>query len=210
MKKLLALLLAFLLPLSAMAEWNDENNIVVQLHGVSFFFTPIEGLCVTRMTSPMMLRRNGIDADGMQAWMQENDVYAIMTDVEESCQFVIQASPAWEDATDLDDLTEYGEMAECEYLASDMEAYGYQVAEIEMYTVPGGHKFIWALATYTLEDGSEQQYAQYLTRRGGYNIIIEVPPLDGVLTQEQLALGDSLADSMWIMKDAVSLDATEY
>ena len=52
MKKLLALLLAFLLPLSAMAEWNDENNIVVQLHGVSFYFTPIEGLCVTRMTSP--------------------------------------------------------------------------------------------------------------------------------------------------------------
>lgn len=207
MKKLIALLLLMcLLPLCGLAEMDDEGNLVVELDGARFFFTPIEGHCLTRESSASAFNNLGLSQRELLPWMEANDVYVMMFDTALTCEVYVYAYPT--EAEDYKDLTDYGETVECEYYRSYLSEYGYDVAAVEMYCVPGGHKFVWTDAAYTTEDGSVRHMSEYFTVHGGYCVTIAVFPAEGEVTEEQLALGDGIADSMWIMEDAVVLDIT--
>lgn len=207
MKKLLALLMLLcLLPLCVAAETNSDGNLVVRLDGVEFFFTPIEGYCFTRTSSASEFGRLGLSQREVLRWMEYGSYHVLMFDKALSCQVAIYASPT--DAPDYDDMTEYGEESECAYYASLLADYGYEVAAVEMYVVPGGHKFVWTNASQTLEDGTVQHMSEYMTCKGGVDIRIIVLPMEGEVTDELLAMGDAIAESMWITADRYSLDAT--
>lgn len=207
MKKLIALLLLMcLLPLCGLAEMDESGNVVVKLEGVQFFFIPIEGACLTRESSASAFNKLGLSQRELLPWMEANDVYVMMFDTALTCEVYVYAYPT--EAEDYKDLTDYGETVECEYYRSYLSEYGYDVAAVEMYCVPGGHKFVWTDAAYTTEDGSVRHMSEYFTVHGGYCVTIAVFPAEGEVTEEQLALGDGIADSMWIMEDAVVLDIT--
>lgn len=62
MKKLAALLLILcLMPLFALAEMDEDGDIVVSLDGAEFFFTPLEGCDgVSRESSASVFNRLGL------------------------------------------------------------------------------------------------------------------------------------------------------
>lgn len=207
MRRWIALgLMLCLIPLGTLAEMDESGNVVVKLEGVQFFFTPIEGECLTRESSASAFGRLGLSQRELLPWMEANDVYVMMFDTALTCEVYVYAYPT--EAEDYKDLTDYGETVECEYYRSYLSEYGYDVAAVEMYCVPGGHKFVWTDAAYTTEDGSVRHMSEYFTVHGGYCVTIAVFPAEGEVTEEQLALGDGIADSMWIMEDAVVLDIT--
>lgn len=207
MRRWIALgLMLCLLPLGTLAEMDESGNVVVKLEGVQFFFTPIEGECLTRESSASAFNKLGLSQRELLLWMEANDVYVMMFDTALTCEVYVHAYPT--EAEDYKDLTDYGETVECEYYRSYLSEYGYDVAAVEMYCVPGGHKFVWTDAAYTTEDGSVRHMSEYFTVHGGYCVTIAVFPAEGEVTEEQLALGDGIADSMWIMEDAVVLDIT--
>ena len=207
MRRWIALgLMLCLIPLGTLAEMDESGNVVVKLEGVQFFFTPIEGECLTRESSASAFGRLGLSQRELLPWMEANDVYVMMFDTALTCEVYVYAYPT--EAEDYKDLTDYGETVECEYYRSYLSEYGYDVAAVEMYCVPGGHKFVWTDAAYTTEDGSVRHMSEYFTVHGGYCVTIAVFPAEGEVTEEQLALGDGIADSMWIMEDAIVLDIT--
>jgi len=208
MKKLIALLLLVcLLPLCALAEMDEEGNIVVELDGAKFFFTPIsDGYCLTRESSASVFSQAGLSQREILPLMVESDMYAFMFDTTQTYEVHVYAYPT--KAEDYNVLTEYGETVECEYYRSHLAEYGYDVAAVEMYHVPGGHKFVWTNAAYTYEDGFVEHMSEYMTCHGGYMVSIVLFPFEGEITEEHLAIGDAIAESLWIMEDAISLDMT--
>ncbi len=197
-------LMLCLLPLGTLAEMDESGNVVVKLEGVQFFFTPVEGECLTRESSASAFGRLGLSQREMLAMMEERGLYAVMFDPARTCQIEIGVSRA--EVADFDDMTEYGEMSECAYYEAYLNEYGYQVAAVDIYAVLGGQKFVWTDASYVNEDGEEQHFIEYFTCKGGFCIWITLFPFAGEVTEEQLALGDGIADSMWIMEDAITLD----
>ena len=197
MKKLLALLLALLLPLTALAEMDEDGDIVVTLEGAEFFFTPIEGgFCVTRESSASVFNLLGLSQREVVPYMEEYGVYAMLYDAEATTEVQVCAEPTVD--TDFDEMTEFGEVTMCESFRTYYSDMGYEVASVEMYYAADGHRFVRTIAAYTYEDGYVEHMVEYLTCQAGYSVSIILFPYEGAPTAAQIALGDAIADSLWI------------
>lgn len=197
MKKLIALLMLLcLLPLSALAEMDEDGDVVVTLDGAEFFFTPIEGYCVTRESSASVFNKLGMSQREVVPFMVEYDVFALLFDEEVTMELQVSAYPTVE--TDFDEMNEFGETVMCEdfqYFYTDM---GYDVVSVESYLAPEGHRFIRSILSYTYEDGMVEHMVEYLTCQAGYTVAITLYPYEGAPTEEQIALAESVADSLWV------------
>lgn len=198
MKKLITILLILsLVPLFALAELDEDGDVVVTLDGAEFFFTPIEGgHLLTRESSASVFNRLGMSQRETLPFMEEYDVYALMYDADLTCEVQIVAYETVE--TDYDELTEAGEAIVCadfEYFYTDQ---GYTVDEIDIYYAPEGHKFVRTIASYLYEDGVVEYVAEYLTCQAGYSVSVVLFPYEGAPTEAHIALADAIADSLWI------------
>lgn len=208
MKRFIALLLTLcLLPLFASAEMNAAGEIVVELDGGKFTFTPPEELiCMTRESSASVFNRVGLSQREVVPAMEANGIYALLYDADVTMEIQVIAYPTAQE--DFADLTDYGE----ELLRASMENFyaecGYDVQFCEIYTVPGGHKFICTNMSFPYEDGTPDYVVEYITCHGGYCVNIMLYTYDAEPTEEQMSLSDALADSLWIRADAVVLDTT--
>lgn len=208
MKRFIALLLTCcLLPLFALAEMNEAGEIVVALEGAKFTFTPPEGLfCLTRESSASAFNRIGLSQRDTLPAMEEGSIYALLYDAAFSTEIQVIAHPTAQE--DFADLTDFG----AELLRASMENFyaeqGCDVDFCELYSVPGGHMFICTSMSYTYADGTPDYMVEYMTCHGGYNVNIMLYTYETEPTEEQLALGDALADTLWIRPDAVVLDMT--
>lgn len=199
MKKLLALLLVLcLLPVSALAEMDEDGDIVVTLPGVEFFFTPIEGYYLTRESSASVFNRLGMSQREALAYMEASDVHVLMYDEALTMEVQIIAYETVE--TDFDEMTGHGEELMCADLAYLYTDQGYEVEAAEIYNALDGHKFVRIIASMADENGGVGYMVEYLTCQAGYTVSILIFPYDGHPTEEQLAMGDAMADSMWIME----------
>lgn len=198
MKKLIALLLLMcLLPLCAPAELDEDGDVVVSLPGAEFFFTPIEGgYLITRESSASAFNRLGLSQREMVPYMEEWDIHALMYDAEVTCEVDIVAYESVE--TDLDEMTEHGEVLLCAEQERALADQGYDVIMVDVYNAPEGHKFIRSVMEYTYEDGYVDYIVEYLTVKAGYTVMIVLYTFDGPATEEHMALGEMIADSLWI------------
>lgn len=208
MKRFIALMLTLcLLPLFALAEMNEAGEIVVELSGATFTFMPPEGLiCLTRESSASVFNRIGLSQRDTLPAMEAGGIYALLYDADIQTEIQIIAYPTAQE--DFADLTDYGE----ELLRASTENFyaecGYDVQFCEVYSVIGGHRFICISMSAPLSDGTSDHMAEYMTCHGGYCVTITLYTYETAPTEEQLALGDALADSLWIRADAVVLDMT--
>lgn len=201
MKKWLALLLAMvLLPLSALAEMDEEGDIVVTLPGAEFFFTPAEDcLWVTRESSASQFNRIGLSQREMLPFMEDYNIYAMMFFGDaQSGTVEVQVIASETVETDFDELNEYGEELMCEGYRTLYTDYGYDVASVEVYWAPEGHRFIRSDVSYIGETGLTEYMTEYVTCQAGYTVSIILYPYEGELTEEQRLAGELLADSLWI------------
>lgn len=208
MKRFIALLLLLcLLPLFASAEMNEAGEIVVELEGAKFTFTPPEGLvCLTRESSASVFNRIGLSQRDTLPIMAENDIYALLYDVAFNTEIQVIAYPTAQE--DFADLTDFG----AELCRASIENFyaeqGCDVQFCEFYSVPGGHLFICTSMLFTWADGTPDYLVEYMTCHGGYNVNIMLYTYEAEPTEEQLLLCDALADTLWIRPDAVVLDMT--
>lgn len=198
MKKLLALLLMLcLLPMSAMAEMGEDGDVTVILDGAEFFFTPMEGCVVlTRESSASVFNRLGMSQRDVVPYMEEYSVYAMLYD--EALLTEVQISAVRTVETDFDEMNEFGETLMCESFMAYYTDMGYDVASVDVYHAADGHTFVRSMMSFTYEDGYVEGMVEYLTCQAGYSVSIVVFPFEGMPAQEHIAIGDELADSMWI------------
>lgn len=199
MKKLIAiLLLVCLLPLSALAELDEDGDVVVTLDGMEFFFTPIEGgHLLTRESSASAFNRLGMSQRETIPLMEEQSMYALMFDEAFTCEAHVYAFPT--EMADFIDMNDYGMTAQCAYYETFMTDYGYTVDEVVEYLVPEGQRFLRTMMHFTDENGSEFHMLEYHTCHGGLQVTIALVPYAGEVTPECLTLGEAIADSLWIM-----------
>lgn len=208
MKRFIALLLTCcLLPLFALAEMNDAGEIVVALEGAAFTFTPPEELfCLTRESSASVFNRIGLSQRDTLPAMEANGIYALLYDAAFSTEIQVIAYPTAQE--DFADLTDFG----AELLRASMDNFyaeqGCDVQFCELYSVPGGHMFICTCLSAPMADGTPDYMVEYTTCHGGYSVNIRLYTYEAAPTEEQLAMGDALADSLWIRPDAIVLDMT--
>ena len=198
MKKLIAiLLLVCLLPLCALAEMDEDGDVVVTLDGAEFFFTPIEGgHLLTRESSASAFNRLGLSQREMLPYMEELGVHAIMYDADLTCEVNVVAYETVE--TDFDELTEHGAVmmaANFEYSYRDQ---GYDVTSVALYEAPDGHKFIRSITEYIYDDGYTEYKVEYLTCQAGYTVLVVMFTFDGPASEAHMAMSDAIADSLRI------------
>ena len=79
MKKLIALVLALMLPLCAMAEIAAVNEVTVALSGADVTFSPVaDAKLVTRNSTEEEFAAVGLQKGTMELYMQVYAVYAMM------------------------------------------------------------------------------------------------------------------------------------
>lgn len=201
MKKFLALLLLVcLLPLCALAEMDEDGNVVVTLDGAEIFFTPMEGYCLTRETSASTFIRLGISQREIVAWMEENWVYALLLDQQGSMEIQIQAGPTTE--MDFDDLDLYGLKSACDVIRSLYVTQGYKVESAERCHTLNGHSYVKTVAYYPYEDGAADYVVEYYTCQSGYEVYVRLFPYQGAPTEEQIYLCEGVVDSLWVSETA--------
>ncbi|MBQ7848533.1 MAG: hypothetical protein IJ343_02270 [Clostridia bacterium] len=200
MKKMLMLLLVLLLPLCAAAEMDEEGDIVVTLPGAEFFFTPVEDcFWVSRESSASQFNRIGLSQRDVLAHMKAYNIYAmIFFGNAEEGTVEVQVIAAETVETDFDELSEYGEEMLCESFRKSYIDYGYDVASVESYWAPEGHRFIRIEASWMGELGVREYLTEYMTCQAGYTVSILLYPYEGELTESQRLAGELLADSLWI------------
>ena len=198
MKKLIALLLLIcLLPLAALAEMDEDGDIVVTLPGMEFFFTPMEdGHILTRESSASVFNRLGLSQREMVPYMEEWNIHTLMYDAEVTCEVDIIAYESVE--TDLDEITEHGEVMLCADQERVLTEQGYDVISVDVYNALDGHKFIRSVMEYVYEDGYVDYIVEYLTVKAGYTVMIVMYTFDSPATEDHIALSEAIADSMWI------------
>lgn len=197
MKKLAVLLVILcLLPLCAVAEMDEDGDVVVTLDGAEFFFTPIVGHCITRESSASVFTRAGFSQRELLPWMEQNSVYALMFDETGAVQIQVVAYPAAE--TDFDEMNEFGETLMCENMAYSYTDHGYAVTSAEIYLAPEGHKFVRVAATYPEADGSLTSMVEYFTCQAGYGVSVCLFHAGGEATEAQLLMCEEVVDSLWI------------
>ena len=199
MKKLIALLMLLcLLPLSALAEMDEDGDVVVTLDGAEFFFTPIEGgHLMTRESSASVFNKLGLSQREMLPSMEADGVYAILFDLALRAEIQIIASPT--DARDYDEMTADEVAQACEELRSRYESWDWQIETAEMYRAPDGHQYIKFIYYYTYEDGTVEYSVEYHTCQAGYSLMILVYPFGAdAPTMKQIAQGEAIANSLRI------------
>ena len=197
MKKLAALLMILcLLPLCALAEMDEDGDVVITLEGAEFFFTPIVGYCLTRESSASVFNRAGLSQREMWPWMEASDVYAFLLDEAGTMQIQVVAYETAE--MDYDEMTAFGEVQQCEGIVYRYTDQGYEVSSAEIYLAPEGHKFVRIAASYTEEDGRIVHMVEYFTCQAGWAVSVCLFPNEGEATEEQLLACECLADSLWI------------
>ena len=199
MKKFIALLLACLLPLCALAELDEDGDVVVTLPGMEFFFTPIEGAhLLTRESSASAFNQLGLRQYELLRHMETYDICAMMffaNGAEGTVEVQVCAYETVE--TDFDEMNEYGEVLMCESLQAVYIDQGYRVGETETYHAPDGHTFIRMSVAYDGDIG-EEFLTMYITCQAGYTVVLRFFPYNGPMTDVQLEASELLADSLWI------------
>ena len=197
MKKLLTLLLAMLLLYApALAEMDEDGDVVVTLEGAEFFFTPIEGgHLLTRESSASAFNRLGMSQRETIPLMEQQSLYALMFDADFTCEVHVYAFPT--ELADYIDMSDYGMTAQCSYYETFMTDQGYTVDAADEYLVPEGHRFVRTMMHFT-ESGADFHMLEYHTCHGGVQVTIGLVPYAGEITPECLALGEAIADSLWI------------
>lgn len=199
MKRLLAILLTLclFLPCAALAELDEDGDVVVTLEGVEFFFTPPEGAYMLSLeSSASEFTALGLSQREIVPWMEEYDLVVVFFDENFGWELHVQAYPC--EYGDFDDLTEYGlesEVNDLNYLYRDQ---GYEVISGEGYRAPEGHQFVRVQALYTFEDGMLEPQVEYYTIKDNYAVSIYLMAYTEQLTDEQLAIAQAVADSLWI------------
>ena len=197
MKKLAVwLVILCLLPFCALAEMDEDGDVVVTLDGAEFFFTPIVGYCITQESSASVFTRAGFSQRELLPWMEQNGVYALMYDETGAVEIQVVAYPSAE--TDFDDMNEFGETLMCEQLAYSYTDHGYDVTSTESYLAPEGHKFVRVSAAYTEADGGLTHMVEYYTCQAGYGVSVCLFHNGGEATEAQLLMCEEVADSLWI------------
>ncbi len=197
MKKLLALLLAFLLPLTALAETNEDGDMVIALPGADVFFTPIDGVCLTRESSASEFNRAGLSQRELIPYMEQSDTYALIFDAAQTTEIQLMIWPAEDE--DYDDLTEFGEALLVAEYRNAYLADGCDVSLAEIYHAYGGHTFLRMAFSFDDGMGGTIHTAQYMTCQDGYALMILIYPYVGQeMGQTQLDVGAELADSLWV------------
>lgn len=110
----------------------------------------------------------------------------------------VQISAVEHVGTDFDELTDHGAVLMCESIRSTYTDYGYDVASVDMYDAPEGHRFVRAVVSYAHEEGYQETMVEYLTCQAGYSVSIVLYPGGIALTESQLLCAELLADSMWV------------
>lgn len=200
MKKLFALLtLMCLLPLCALAEMDEDGDVVVTLPGMEFFFTPIEGgYLLTREDSASAFNQLGLRQYEVLQHMESYDIYAMLFFGDEAQGTVEVQVCAYETVeTDFDEMNEYGERLMCEALLNSFTDQGYRVSKTEAYHAPEGHIFIRVDMAW--DGAAGEEYATvYITCQAGYTVALRFYPYDGPMTEAQMEASEFLADSLWI------------
>ena len=197
MKKLIAILLMVcLLPLCAASEMDADGDVVVTLAGAEFFFTPITGYCITRESSASVFNRVGLSQREIIPFMEEYNLFALLYDEKITMEVQVSAYPTVE--TDFDEMNSYGEAMMCEDFRYFHMDIGYDVASVEVYLAPEGHRFIRSSLSYVAEDGATEYIIEYLTCQAGYTVTVTLFPEEGEPTGEQIVLTESIVDSLWI------------
>ena len=197
MKKLAVWLVVLcLLTLCALAEMDEDGDVVVTLDGAEFFFTPIVGHCITQESSASVFTRAGFSQRELLPWMEQNGVYALMYDETGAVEIQVVAHPSAE--TDFDEMNEFGETMMCEELAYSYTDHGYDVTSTEIYLAPEGHKFVRISAAYTEADGGLIHMVDYFTCQAGYGVSVCLFHNGGEATEAQLLMCEEVADSLWI------------
>ena len=196
MKKLIALLLfVCLLPLCALAEMDEDGNVVVALDGAEVSFASLEGVyLLTRDSSASEFNRLGLSQREIVPSMEKEDLYALFFDMELEVEIQICIKPTAD--SDYDDLTAEQLAQACEEIRSMYTSWGWQVETAEPYLAPGGHQYVKSVYSYTFEDGSTTCSAEYYTRQAGYALGILIYPFGDEVTAAQLAQGAAIADSL--------------
>ncbi len=197
MKKLAAwLMLLCLLPMGVLAEMYEDGDVVVTLPGMEFFFTPIEGVIVTRESSASVFNRAGMSQREVVPFMETYDIYTLLYDEAMTTEIQVIAYESVE--TDYDEMTDFGETLMLENYRYVYEDAGYTVQSAEAYLAPEGHRFIRMISSYTYEDGTTDHMLEYTTCQAGYTVTVLLYPWEGGITQTQQDLGEQIVDSLWI------------
>ena len=197
MKKLIALVLALLLPLCALAEVTAANEKTVYLSGADVTFAPIaDAKLVTRDSTEEEFAAVGLQKGTMELYMQVYAVYAMMFDNAGETEVHV-CGGATNDAA-LADLTDAELTQRCESLRTQFEDQDYEVLEVALYEALSGELFIKVAACYTYGDGYEEYIVEYYTWQIGQLVYVTIYPYNGAPTEEQLAMGQAVVDSLKI------------
>ncbi len=200
MKKLAVLLVILcLLPLCALAEMDEDGDVVVTLDGAEFFFTPIEDAhLLTRESSASAFNRIGLRQYELLQHMENYDIYAVLYFGDAAQGTVETQIAAYASVdTDFDEMNEYGETLMCESLKSSYTDQGHRVSAADVYRAPEGHAFIRLSMAYDGDTG-EEFLTVYITCQAGYTVELRFFPFDGPLTDGQQEVAELLVDSLWV------------
>lgn len=196
MKKLIALVMALLLPLCAMAEM-DEDGVVVSFDSAEVFFIPYECYCLTQESSASQFTRLGLSQREVLAWMEDANVQALLFD--EAFETEIHVSIALASGmSDFDDLSVYALDMACESVESMYITQGYDVETVDMCHTINGHSYVQIVASYLYEDGYVTHTRGYFTCQSGYVVSVLLYPFEGAPTEEQIYLCEGIIDSLWL------------
>lgn len=198
MKRLMVLLLVLcLLPLCALAELDEDGDVVVTLPGMEFFFTPIEGAhLLTRESSASAFNRLGFSQRELVPQMEHAGLYALMYFGEDDLVEAQVAAYASVE-TDFDEMNGFGETLMLETMTTAYTDQGYRVSAADVYYAPEGHTFIRLDMSFDGEAG-EERLLIYITCQAGYTVELRFFPYGESLTEDQYLMAELLADSLWI------------
>ncbi|MBQ8555305.1 MAG: hypothetical protein IJ438_05455 [Clostridia bacterium] len=197
MKKLLSILLVLMLLVSsACAEMLLDGDYMVLLPRAQVFVTPPEGgICLTRESSASVFNRLGWSQHETVAWMEENDVYALLYDADFTAelQLIIYET----DMGDLAELSDFSAESLCAQFRTDWEDWGYDVEDVSLYR-SAGHEYIRAQVSCTYADGTVERMVEYFTCQNGYGVQLMVHSMaeEG---DAYLLAAEEMADSLWCM-----------
>ncbi|MBR3763363.1 MAG: hypothetical protein IKK57_02285 [Clostridia bacterium] len=195
MKRCVLLLLGFLmLCIPAMAEE------IVELPDAVVTYTPPEGFyLLTRESSASVFNRVGLSQRELLPWMEQNDAYAVMYDLERGCELLLYISPSEEDP--LEDMSEDEQTELCAYLAESYALDGYEDVTVVIHEGTGGEFVQFAARTWDW-DGAPCYIVTLMALRSGYSVQISLFMYGGDASEYVLERVLTMADSLCITVNA--------
>lgn len=186
MRKLLALLLAWLLCAPALAE-----ETIVLPDAVVNYDVPAGAYVLSRESSASVFSRIGLSQREILPWMEQNDMYLWVIGLDEGWEAYVMLYPAEPYA--LEDMTEPQLAQLCEATAEAMEENGYIGTEVVIHDSPA-YRFVQRMIPMENIDGSGNVSASLLTYQQGYCLAVEgyMPAGDENALTAILTLTDSL------------------